>query len=149
MIKKINQFKNNQGFMKYFKNTSWLFAEKILRMVIGLFVSIWVTRYLGPENFGIFSYAQSFVGIFSLIATLGIDDIVIRELVANPSKRDSLLGTAFRLKLIGSLILILILPVETSLERALRIKDTNAMMMTVNRIIPNTISIIVVSPKMP
>jgi len=37
--------------MKYFKNTSWLFAEKILRMVVGSFIGIWVARYLGQEQF--------------------------------------------------------------------------------------------------
>jgi len=36
------------GFRRYFANTSWLFAEKVLRMVVGLFVGVWVARYLGP-----------------------------------------------------------------------------------------------------
>ncbi len=88
--------------MKYFKNTSWLFAEKILRMVVGLFVGIWVARYLGPEQFGLFSYAGSFVGLFSAFATLGLDGIVVRELVKDKSRRDELIGTAFYLKLIGA-----------------------------------------------
>lgn len=35
--------------MKYFKNTSWLLGEKILRMVVGLFMGIWTARYLGPD----------------------------------------------------------------------------------------------------
>ena len=87
--------------MKYFKNTSWLFGEKILRMVVGLFVGVWVARYLGPEQFGLFSYAQSFVGLFTAIAGLGLDSIIVRELVKDESKRDALLGTAFRLKLIS------------------------------------------------
>ena len=55
---------NHQGFRKYFANTSWLFGEKILRMTVGLFVGVWVARYLGPEKFGLFSYAQSFVALF-------------------------------------------------------------------------------------
>ena len=67
--------------MKYFKNTSWLFAEKILRMVVGLLVGVWVARYLGPEKFGLLSYALSFVGLFSIVATFGLDEIVVRELV--------------------------------------------------------------------
>ena len=69
--------------MKYFKNTSWLFAEKILRMVVGLLVGVWVARYLGPEQFGLLSYALSFVGLFSIVATFGLDEIVVRELVKN------------------------------------------------------------------
>jgi len=102
--------------MKYFKNTSWLFAEKILRMVVGLFVGIWVARYLGPEQFGLFSYAQSFVGLFAAFATLGLDGIVVRELVKDESRRDSLLGTAFRLKLIGALLVLIALAMAVKLS---------------------------------
>ncbi|MBU1927522.1 flippase [bacterium] len=95
--------------MKYFKNTSWLFGEKILRMVVGLFVGVWVARYLGPEQFGLFSYAQSFVGLFTAIATLGLDGIVVRELVKDESRRDELIGTAFWLKLMGALSVLIVL----------------------------------------
>ena len=101
--------------MKYFKNTSWLFGEKILRLFLGLFISIWVARYLGPEQFGILSYALSFVGLFTFLATLGLDSIVIRELVKDEGKRDILLGTAFSLKLIGALLLLGFLVIAVNL----------------------------------
>ncbi|WP_257639659.1 flippase [Campylobacter concisus] len=113
MIDKIISLKNHQGFMKYFKNTSWLFFEKILRMFVGLFVGIWVARYLGPERFGLFSYAQSFVGLFTAIATLGLDSIVVRELVKNESKSNELIGTAFYLKLMGAILTLLVLAIAT------------------------------------
>jgi len=109
MISKLKSLKNNQGFMKYFKNTSWLFAEKILRMIVGLFIGIWVARYLGPEQFGLFSYAQSFVGLFILIASLGIDEIVIAKLIKNQKLSMTLIATSFYLKLIGAIILFIIL----------------------------------------
>lgn len=97
--------------MKYFKNTSWLFAEKILRMVVGLFVVIWVARYLGPEQFGLLSYAQSFVGLFTAIAALGLNGIVVRELVKDESRSDELIGTAFWLKLLGAFGVLCILAI--------------------------------------
>ena len=109
MIVKLKSLKKHQGFMKYFKNTSWLFAEKILRMVVGLFVGVWVARYLGPDKFGLFSYTQSFVGLFTAIATLGLDGIVVRELVKHPQKENELLGTAFYLKLMGAVLTLVIL----------------------------------------
>lgn len=111
LTSKIQNLQQHSGFMKYFKNTSWLFAEKILRMVVGLFVGIWVARYLGPEQFGLFSYAQSFVGLFTAIATLGLDGIVVRELVKDESRRDELIGTAFYLKLIGAIAVLIVLAV--------------------------------------
>ena len=49
------------GFRKYFANTSWLLGERVLRMVVSLLVGIYVARYLGPERFGLLSYALSFV----------------------------------------------------------------------------------------
>lgn len=113
MIDKIILLKHHQGFMKYFKNTSWLFFEKMLRMFVGLFVGIWVTRYLGPERFGLFSYAQSFVGLFVVIATLGLDGIVVRELVKDESRTNDLIGTAFYLKLIGAILTLLVLVIAT------------------------------------
>ena len=95
--------------MKYFKNTSWLFAEKILRMVVGLLVGIWVARYLGPDKFGLLSFAHSFVGLFTIFATLGLDEVVVRELVKDESRRDSLVGTTFWLKLFGAFLVLLVL----------------------------------------
>jgi len=95
--------------MKYFKNTSWLFAEKFLRMVVGLFIGVWVARYLGPDKFGLLSYAHSFVGLFTIFATLGLDEVVVRELVKDESRRDSLVGTTFWLKLFGAFLVLLVL----------------------------------------
>jgi O-antigen/teichoic acid export membrane protein len=106
---KIKNLQKNNGFVMYFTNTSWLFGEKILRMIVGLSVGIWVARYLGPEQFGLFSYAQSFVGLFIAFATLGLDGFVVRELVKDQIKRDIIIGTAFTLKLIGSFLVIFVL----------------------------------------
>jgi len=111
MIRKLKSLKEHQGFMKYFKNTSWLFGEKILRMIVGLFVGIWVARYLGPEQFGLFSYAQSFVGLFAIIATLGLNSIIVRDLVKKTDHRDVLIGTAFVMMLIAAFIVLLLLAI--------------------------------------
>ena len=78
-------------------------------MIVGLFVGIWVARYLGPEQFGVFSYAQSFVGLFTAIATLGLDGIVVRELVKDENRKDELIGTAFWLKVMGAFGVLLML----------------------------------------
>ena len=104
----------SESFNKYFKNTSWLFSEKILRMVVGLFVGVWVARYLGPDRFGLLSYAMAFVGLFVSISTLGLDGIVIRELVKDASKGDKLIGTAFWLKLVGGIVVLLVLAVAVN-----------------------------------
>jgi len=92
------------GFQRYIANTSWLIAERIIRLAVGLFVGVWVARYLGPEQFGTLSYAQAFVGLFGAVATLGMDGIVIKHLVKDEWNSDLLLGTAFTLKLLSAMV---------------------------------------------
>ena len=96
-------------FKKYFKNTSWLLAEKMFRVLLSFFVSILVIRYLGPDNFGLLSYAISFYGLFTALSVLGLESISIRELVKHPDKRDKLLGSVFGLRLIGGAITLAII----------------------------------------
>ncbi len=108
-----NKALTHQGFRRYFANTSWMFGEQILRMVAALLVSIWVARYLGPAQFGIFSYAIAFVSIFGILAKLGLDGIMVRDLVNEPQKRDIYLGTAFWLKLIGAFFMLASVAIAT------------------------------------
>ena len=103
----LNKF-SHQGLVKYFKNTSWLLSERFFRLSINLFVGIWVANYLKPENYGLLNYSQSFVFLFIAICTLGLDDIVIREIVRKKNKNE-ILGTSFLLKIIGGLISIIII----------------------------------------
>jgi O-antigen/teichoic acid export membrane protein len=111
----LEDLKRHKGFLKYFKNTSWLLGEKILRIFAGLFVTVWMARYLGPEQFGLFTYAQSFVFFFTIMATLGLDSIVVRELVHDKNLYNKLLGSAFSIKLIGAIIVLIILSLAVQL----------------------------------
>ena len=101
----MSQFLARPGFRKYFANTSWLLGERILRMGVSLFVGIYVARYLGPERFGLLSYSLSFVMLFSSLASFGLDDILVRELVKRPEQRKNLLGTVFWLKVCGTVVM--------------------------------------------
>lgn len=107
----LDRLLNHQGFKKYFFNTSWLMAENILRLVAGLVVGVWVARYLGPQQFGVFSYALAFTAIFAGIAKLGLDEILIREIVNKPEKLEVYMGTAFWLKMLGALLVMAILAI--------------------------------------
>ena len=109
MIKKINNLFNDNRFKKYVSNISWLLIERLFKIFVGLFIGIWIARYLGPTQFGLLSYAQSFVGFFGAIAALGFDSVLVRELVKNSSLSKDFLGTAFILKLIATLFSILLL----------------------------------------
>lgn len=92
----------SEAFIKYFKNTGWLLTEKLIRIFFGFTVNILLVRYLGAEDFGVFSYALSYVGLFTALATLGLDSIITRELVNRPNDKRKILGSVFILRLIGA-----------------------------------------------
>jgi O-antigen/teichoic acid export membrane protein len=98
--------KLSPGLRKIIGNIGWLFAERILTIALSLTVGVYVMRYLGVENFGKLSYSLSFVGIFSAIAKLGLDAIVVRDIIQEQKSTQEILGTAFILKLLGSLVAI-------------------------------------------
>ena len=84
-------------------------GEKIFRLGIALTVGVFVTRYLGPEDFGIFSYAQSFVALFTAFSSLGLTDILVRELIKSKDSHYELMGTTFWLQTLGSCFIMLCL----------------------------------------
>ncbi|ABA20668.1 Polysaccharide biosynthesis protein [Trichormus variabilis ATCC 29413] len=85
------------------QNIAWLFIDRILRMGFGLVVGVWIARYLGVQQFGLFNYATAFVALFNPLTTLGLDNLVIRSIVREPEARYQILGTAFLLKLAGGI----------------------------------------------
>lgn len=99
---------SSDSFKKYFANTSWLFFERILRIVVTFVVAVFVVRYLGPKDFGLYSYTISFAWLFAAISTLGLESISTRELIKYPDKRDEINGTVFILRLAGSVACIIL-----------------------------------------
>lgn len=78
-------------------------AEQFLRVLSGVFVSIYVARYLGPEEFGVLSYVLAIATFTIAISRLGMDAILVRELVSTPEKRLLLMGTAFWMMVVSAL----------------------------------------------
>lgn len=101
-------FKNKQ-ISKYINNTIWLLFEKGIRVIDAFFIGIWIANYLGPNDYGVLSYSESFVYLFTAIAGLGLDQIVVKQLVRNSDKRDQIIGTALVLRFIGFLVMIVIM----------------------------------------
>jgi PST family polysaccharide transporter len=94
---------------KILRNFGWQSFDKLFRMGVGVFVSVLITRYLGPDRFGVFSYALAFAGMFTTVAGLGLDRIVIREISKDFSRKNVILGTAFWMKLAGGVATFLLI----------------------------------------
>lgn len=98
------KLENRPNLQKILANTSWLYFDRMIRMGVGLLVGVWVARYLGPEQFGLLNYALAFVALFGAVASLGLNNIVVRDLVKNPEIANATLGSAFILQLFAGLL---------------------------------------------
>jgi polysaccharide transporter, PST family len=107
-LQQLSLLKSRSGLRAIITNTGWLFADRILRMGVGLIVGVWVARYLGVHQYGLFNYATAFVALFSSFATLGLDNVVVRDIVHDLSHKEKILGTSFWLKLFGGVSCLLL-----------------------------------------
>jgi PST family polysaccharide transporter len=85
-------------------NSFWVILDKIIRMLGGLIVGIWVSRYLGPYNFGKINYASSIIAVCLPFVNMGMNNLVLTDMIRTKDQ-GQILFTALGLKLIsGSLM---------------------------------------------
>ncbi len=92
------------------QNFGWLIADKFARLLLSVWVGFVVARYLGPREFGTFSFALAVVTMGLLLAEGGLEGVVKREILKDPSREGALLAEAglMRLALGGVLYVVLL-----------------------------------------
>jgi len=107
----------NATFKKYLGNTSWMLSERVYRLGLSLVVTVLLARYLGPGLFGQLSYAISLVALLTFLNELGLNSIIVKELVDHPQRREAIKGTAFVMKLLGTgMMCALLVPISLALN---------------------------------
>ena len=74
-------------------------VERLVDMTIRFFVGAWLVRYLGPDQYGVYSYALSFVVLFGALSSLGLDNIAVRDLSKDKPDAGAILATVLALRL--------------------------------------------------
>ncbi|GBD96002.1 MAG TPA: flippase [Nitrospirae bacterium] len=90
------------------RNTGVIIAGRIVSRLIGLVMLIFLTRYLGTSNFGIYSFVFAYLEFFGILMDLGIRAILVRDLSRDRSKADKLLGNAIIMKVVLSVFALLL-----------------------------------------
>lgn len=105
----LHKAKLSPNRLKVLVNVYWAVLGKIVNIISGLLVGILVARYLGPDKFGLMNYVISYVTLFSIFAAFGLDNIEIRELSKHNAIKETLLGTAFTIRLVFAVSAILLI----------------------------------------
>ncbi len=88
---------------RFIKNTGWIVGGKIFQMAISLLISTLTARYLGPDNFGLINYTNAYIAFFNSICLLGLNGIIIKEMVSNRNDEGEIIGTAITMRLFVSI----------------------------------------------
>lgn len=91
---------------KVISNAKWIIVCRIVQSILALIISMLSARYLGPSNFGTINYAASVVSFFTPIMYLGINNILVQEIVENRDEEGTVLGTAIFLNVLSSILCI-------------------------------------------
>ncbi len=86
------------------KNASWMVAEQGVQMIISFVIGMITARYLGPSNYGVINYCAAYTAFFTSFALLGIEAIVVKELVSNPEKQGQIIGSSIIMRLVAGVI---------------------------------------------
>lgn len=85
-------------------NAVWIIACKLCKAVLTLVSTMIVSRYLGVEKYGILSYAASIVTFLTPIMQLGLNEILVHEVVSMPEREGKTIGTAIVMNVFSALL---------------------------------------------
>lgn len=82
-------------------NTTLLLVSDILCKLLVAVYTVLIVRYLGAQGFGVLSLGFAYMGIFALLADLGLNAIMVRELARDIVAGKKIFGVINVLKLIA------------------------------------------------
>ncbi len=95
---------------KFFRNISYLYGVNILSSGILFVQGVILIRYLGSENYGMWSLARSLPGMIYILADLGVNSLILREIAHEPTREniEKQFGNTIFLKIFLSLIFLIV-----------------------------------------
>ena len=94
---------------KEVSNAAWLIGGKICQMLLSLVVGVLTARYLGPSNYGLINYGTAWVTFFTALSNLGLNSVIVKELIDRPDEQGLTIGSALVLRLLASITSLLLI----------------------------------------
>ena len=94
----------NGSSKKILSNSAWVIIQHIYSMLTSLIVVALIARHLGPADYGLINYCSSLIAMFTTLSGLGLDNLIVSEIIRNPEKEGGYLGSALVMRLAASFI---------------------------------------------
>jgi len=88
------------------KNTIIQLVGKTITLVLSIIVTTSLTRYLGPEGYGKYTFIFTYISFFVLLGDFGLNSILVREISKEKNNADILIGNALVIKTLFSTVAI-------------------------------------------
>ena len=108
-------------------NAVWIIVCKAIQAVLNFVVTLLSARYLGPSNYGLISYAASVTAFFVPFAQLGLNNIIVQEVINDPEEEGEIIGTSILYSVGSSIVSIICAGVITYF---LNIGETDTLLVT-------------------
>ena len=86
------------------KNAGITFIGSNLLRILTAFLVVLIARYLGDVEYGKFTFALSFTGLFFILTDLGTRILIVRDIAQNKKEAPKIVANVLMLKFISSLI---------------------------------------------
>ena len=86
---------------------SWIVGCRIVQAIISVAVSMMTARYLGSSNYGLINYAASVVAFALPLMQLGINNVLVQQLVNAKDDEGKIMGTALTLTFSSSILCVM------------------------------------------
>ena len=90
-------------------NIFWLLIDKGIRLLVGVIIGVYVARYLGPSDYGTLNLVKTFYFTLIPLTTMGLQQIVVKEILSKPKDQFNIIGSSIVLSLMGSFSAFLLL----------------------------------------
>jgi len=89
---------------KVVSNASWIVICRVVQALLSLVLTMFTARYLGPSDYGVINYAASLMAFVAPLVNLGLNNIMVQKLIANPNDEGKIIGTSIGIGVCSSLI---------------------------------------------
>ena len=89
---------------KILSNSVWMIIQHLYSMLTSLVIVALIARFLGPSDYGLINYCASVITIFTTLAGLGLENLIVSEMIKRPEKEGGYLGTALVMRLASSFV---------------------------------------------
>lgn len=93
----------------YLKNVAFLMSGNVINKILGFAILLLIANYLGPENYGKFTYAFALVTLFVFLSDFGIPSLTIRQVSRKKELANKYLMNSLILRFLLSILSVILI----------------------------------------